>query len=196
MNDSTDLAGNTFQKLRIAVVGMRGLPSSYSGIERVGEQLYPALRRRGHEITVFGRRSHMTEPVSEFLGVKVVQTPTADWAPLETVSQAFSSFPYASQRGKFDVVHVHAEAPALTLIGYWLKRIPIVWTIHGLDWQRARWKGPGSIILKQAERSGVRFADEIIVVSNDLKEYFWRQYNRNTNLVYNALNSEPLATRC
>src|SRR5262249_26272586 len=46
----------------------------------------------------------------------------------------------------------------------------------------------------QAERSGVRFADQIIVVSNDLKEYFWRQYNRHTYLVYNALNSEPIAT--
>jgi glycosyltransferase involved in cell wall biosynthesis len=198
MNDNTDLAGtsNTFRRLRIAVVGMRGLPSTYSGIERIGEQLYPALRRRGHKITVFGRKTHMTEAVNEFRGVNVVQTSTIDWQPLETLSQAFSSFFRASQRGEFDVVHVHAEAPALLLMGYWLKRIPTVWTIHGLDWQRARWKGAGSMILKQAERSGVRFADQIIVVSNALKEYFWRQYNRHTNLVYNALTSELVATEC
>jgi glycosyltransferase involved in cell wall biosynthesis len=76
-------------------------------------------------------------------------------------------------------------------MGYRLKRVPTVLTVHGLDWQRAKWKGVGAVVLKQAERCGVRFADEIIVVSSSLKDYFFEQYTRHTTLIHNAIKFQP-----
>jgi glycosyltransferase involved in cell wall biosynthesis len=174
--------------LRIGVVGLRGMPSNYSGIERVSEELYPSLVERGHEVTVYCRPHHQTESRSEFKGVRLVQTGAIAISQVETFSQAISSFLYSVRAGRFDVIHLHALAPALVSAGYRLKRVPTVLTIHGLDWQRAKWKGLGSIVLKQAERWGVRYADEIIVVSQDLKDYFWKRYARRTTLVYNAID--------
>lgn len=178
----------TNKSLRIAVVGMRGIPSNYSGIERVGEELYPKLAERGHQITVFARPTENTAKTSDFRGVLVVQTNILPWSPLETLSQAVTTFIPATWYGRFDLVHLHALAPALFSFGYRWKRIPTVWTIHGLDWQRAKWKGPGAVVLKQSERFGVRSVNEIIVVSSDLKKYYWENYGRATTVIHNAVS--------
>jgi glycosyltransferase involved in cell wall biosynthesis len=174
--------------LRIAVVGMRGMPSNYSGIERVGEELYPALVERGHEVTVFARPGNSPADIADFRGVRVIRTGGISWPPLETLSQSLSTFRRAAQAHRFDLVHLHALAPALIAAGYRARRVPTILTVHGLDWQRARWKGLGSLVLKQAERCGVRFANEIIVVSTALQEYYRTSYGRATTVVHNALD--------
>ena len=46
-------------------------------------------------------------------------------------------------------------------------------TIHGIDWQREKWKsGFGSKFIRQGERNAVKYADEIIVLSKGVQDYF------------------------
>ena len=64
----------------------------------------------------------------------------------------------------------------------------IVVTIHGLDWQRAKWGGFGSKYIKFGEKCAVKFADEIIVLSKGVQKYFKDTYNRDTNFIPNGVN--------
>ena len=74
--------------------------------------------------------------------------------------------------GRYDVIHFHAEGPCLFL---WLPKlfgIRTVATVHGLDWQRAKWGKFASSVIMAGEKGAVRHADEIIVLSRGLQKYF------------------------
>jgi hypothetical protein len=45
------------RKLRLAIFGGRGIPSTYSGTETFFVELAPRLVERGHEVIVYCRKS-------------------------------------------------------------------------------------------------------------------------------------------
>ena len=62
-------------------------------------------------------------------------------------------------------------------------------TVHGLDWQREKWKGGfASKYIKFGEKVAVRFADEIIVLSRGVQDYFMQTYGRETRFIPNGVN--------
>lgn len=91
--------------------------------------------------------------------------------------------------GKYDVVHFHAEGPCVML---WLPKLfgkRCVVTIHGIDWQREKWKnGFGSKYIKFGEKVAVKYADEIIVLSKGVQDYFQKTYGRKTVFIPNGVN--------
>ena len=91
--------------------------------------------------------------------------------------------------GKYDVVHIHAEGPAFFA---WLPKMfgkKVIVTIHGLDWQREKWKGGfGSKFIHQGEKNAVKYADEIIVLSKGVQDYFKKRYGRKTVFIPNGVN--------
>lgn len=91
--------------------------------------------------------------------------------------------------GKYDVVHIHAEGPAFFS---WLPKMfgkRVVVTIHGVDWQREKWQsGFGSKFIRQGEKNAVKYADEIIVLSKGVQDYFKETYDRKTHFIPNGVN--------
>ena len=41
--------------MKVAILGTRGIPASYSGFETAAEQLASRLTQRGHEVVVYCR---------------------------------------------------------------------------------------------------------------------------------------------
>ena len=73
----------------------------------------------------------------------------------------------------------------------WLPRAKgkkVVVTIHGLDWARSKWGGFASQYIKWGEREAVRRADEIIVLSRSVQDYFEREYHRKTVYIPNGIS--------
>ena len=64
----------------------------------------------------------------------------------------------------------------------------VVATVHGLDWQRAKWGNFASKVLKFGERQAAKRADEVIVLSRNVQEYFLKTYNRKTVFVPNGID--------
>lgn len=75
----------------------------------------------------------------------------------------------------------------------WLPKLfgkKIIVTVHGLDWQRAKWKqGFGAKYIRMGEKMAVRFADEIIVLSKGVQQYFQDTYGRRTVFIPNGVSS-------
>lgn len=69
----------------------------------------------------------------------------------------------------------------------------VVVTIHGLDWSREKWKsGFGSKFIRQGEKNAVKYADEIIVLSKGVQDYFERTYGRKTHFIPNGVNQPAI----
>lgn len=169
------------------------------GIEVVVEELSTRMVKLGHQVTCYNRGGHHVsgkefdgERLHEYKGVKLKTVSTINRKGLTAVSSSFFAA-LASAFGRYDVVHIHAEGPATMC---WIPKLfgkRVVVTIHGLDWQREKWKnGFGSKYIHLGEKMAVKFADEIIVLSKGVQEYFQKTYGRKTLFIPNGVNRPVL----
>ena len=68
----------------------------------------------------------------------------------------------------------------------------IVATVHGLDWQRSKWGKLARKCIKLGEKMAVKYADEIIVLSDNVKKYFKNTYDRETNFIPNGVSKPKI----
>ena len=67
-------------------------------------------------------------------------------------------------------------------------RKKVVVTIHGIDWQRAKWSNKfASKYIRFGERMAVKYADGVIVLSNGVRDYFMDVYNVKTVFLPNGV---------
>ncbi|HEY9614849.1 glycosyltransferase family 4 protein [Allocoleopsis sp.] len=173
--------------MKIAVIGAKGLPAKQGGIEHHCQEIYPRLVAKGHSVDLFARSSY-TGDISlhhyQVEGVRVVSLPCLNLKGMDALLTAALGA-IASSGTCYDIIHFHAVGPALFT---WLPKIAstakIVVTCHGLDWQRSKWSKASSYLLRLGERAAVRFADRIIVVSEELRSYFKQTYGEEEALYY------------
>jgi len=173
------------RRLRIAMVGLRGLPATYGGIERHVEELGSRLAERGHEVTVFCRPDYTSER-GVYRGMRLVPLPTASSKHLEATVHSAIAAAATVGRG-YDIVHFHALGPGLfSPIPKLLTRAGVVQTIHGLDDQRSKWGGGAQQVLGLARRLSARVPDEVVVVSEELRRVYQDEHGRRTTYVPNG----------
>lgn len=178
----------------VAMFGQKRL-SREGGVEIVVKELSTRMARKGWQVTCYNRRGHHVsgaehdeENQGEVERICQKSVPTIEKKGLAAVSSSFFAALY-SALGRYEVVHIHAEGPAFFS---WLPKIfgkKVVVTVHGIDWQREKWKsGFGAKYIHQGERNAVKYADEIVVLSRGVQNYFWETYGRNTRFIPNGVN--------
>ena len=180
--------------LRIAVFGQKRL-SREGGVEIVVKELCTRMAQQGCQVTCYNRSGHHVSGAeyddianTNYEGIRQKCVPTIEKKGLAAVSASAFAALY-SAFGKYDVVHIHAEGPAFFS---WLPKMfgkRVVVTIHGVDWQREKWQsGFGSKFIRQGEKNAVKYADEIIVLSKGVQDYFKETYDRKTHFIPNGVN--------
>lgn len=181
-------------KFNIAMLGQKRIPSREGGVEVVVEELATRMVKNGNNVTCYNRRGHHVSgkeydarKIKEYKGIRIKTVPTINCRGLA----AMSSSVFAAIRaafGKYDVVHFHAEGPCAML---WLPKLfgkRCIATIHGLDHMRAKWGKLASTYIMLGEKCAAKHADEIIVLSKSVKDYFKETYNRDTVYIPNGVN--------
>ena len=186
------------EKLHIAMLGHKRIPSREGGVEIVVGELATRMAAMGHDVTCFNRGGHHVSGVefyekamTEYKGVKLKRVFTVDAKGLAAVTSSFFAAVKAAF-GKFDVVHFHAEGPCAML---WIPKLfgkRCVATVHGLDHQRAKWGKFASFYIFAGEKCAVKFADEIIVLSENTQKYFEDTYSRKTVFIPNGVSKNAL----
>ena len=171
--------------MRIAVIGTKGLPARFGGIERHCEELYPRLADRGHEVTVFVRDWY-TQVRGQYRGVYLQSAPTLNRKGLDAFVHTASASLIAL-KDNFDIVHYHGIGPSLFSFMPKLRGMKPVATVHALDWQRQKWGLGARAVLKAGEWASVRFPERTIVVSRELQDYFRERYGRETIYIPNGM---------
>lgn len=187
------------ETLRVAMLGHKRVPSNEGGVEVVVEALSAGLAERGHSVTCYNRAGshvsgaeHALPAGSVYRGIRLVTVPTLEKKGYAAVISSFFAAARAAF-GRYDVVHIHAEGPAFFS---WLPKLfgkRVVVTVHGLDWQREKWNGGfASKFIHLGEKCAVRFADEIIVLSENVRQYFQDTYGRDTRFIPNGVTAPKL----
>lgn len=180
--------------MKIAMMGHKRIPSREGGIEIVVDELSTRLVRLGNSVVAYNRKGHhvsgkefeLENNLKEYNGISLKTVFTVENGKLNAIIYSVLAAIKASF-SKCDVVHIHAEGPASMCFLPKLFGKRVIVTIHGLDWQRAKWGGFATKFLLFGERMAARHADEVIVLSRNVQDYFKEKYNRDTVFIPNGI---------
>jgi len=170
--------------VKIAMLGQKGIPATYGGIERHVEELGMRLAARGHEVTVYCR-PYYTKMAGEYLGMRLVNIPSVHTKHLDTATHCALAIPHILAQD-YDIVHFHALGPSLFANLPRFRGARTVVTVHGLDWQREKWGAFAKWVLKRCENTSVLYPDRTIVVSKALREHFRQAHDKYVTYIPNG----------
>lgn len=191
---------NTHENVLILChLGQKRVPSREGGVEIVVEELAKRQVALGHKVTCYNRSGHHVsgkqfdgEKLSEYKGIKLKSVFTIDYKGLAAVTSSFFATIKATL-GNYDVVHIHAEGTAAFC---WIPKLfgkRVIVQVHGLDHLRTeKFRGFGCKYIKFGEKCAVKFADEIIVLSEGVQKYFVDTYGRKTVFIPNGVNQPEI----
>jgi hypothetical protein len=115
--------------VRIAFLGTRGIPASYSGFETCVEQLGQRLVQRGHQVTVYCRSHHITYSGDAYKGMRLIKLPTITNKYLDTIVHSGISSLHALTQG-YDIAlyFIAANSPVT-----WIPRLVGTKTVLNVD---------------------------------------------------------------
>lgn len=176
--------------LRVAMVGQRGVPATYGGVERHVEELGARLTQMGHEVIVYCRPGYTPdESPSRHRGMELRHLVTPETKHLEAIVHSAEATVAAIHEG-VDIVHYHAIGPGLVSpiprVG---SRAKVVQTVHGLDQTRSKWGPLASSVLGFGAWLSARVPDATVVVSRALQDHYRTAYGRATTYICNGVDT-------
>jgi len=179
--------------MKIAMIGHKRIPSREGGVEIVVEELATRMVNAGHSVDVYNRRGHHVSGkeygsgrIKFYKGIRIITIPTFQAKELNAVVYSF----LAAIRGLFggyDIIHFHASGPSAMI---WIPKlfgICTVATLHGIDSLRSKWGGFASKYLRFGEKMAAVYADELIVLSKNARDYIMDTYKRETHIIPNGI---------
>lgn len=171
--------------MKIAVLGHKRIPSRVGGIEIVVDELSVRMASEGHDVYVYNRNCG-EEKLKEYKNIHIIEVPTFKNSKLNAIVYSIFATLHIIFH-KYDVVHYHAEGPCSMLPLAKLFGKKTVATIHGLDWQRAKWGGFATRYLKFSEKAAAKYADALITLAPSTQKYFFDTYGRKSIVIPNGI---------
>lgn len=172
--------------IRVAMVGQRGLPATFGGIEHHVEELSRRIVALGHEVTVYCRSNYSPPELTTFQGTRLRHPPTIGTKHLDAISHSGAST-LSAIVSKFDIIHYHGLGPGLLApLPRFLSASKVVQTVHGFDHQRAKWGRGARAVLSAAAWMSERIPDTTIVVSRALFAHY-ESLGRATSYIPNGV---------
>ncbi len=174
--------------MKTAMIGQKGIPAIYGGVERHVEELAKQMAKAGHEVLVYSRAWYTPKNIKNVGSIRVIHTPGINTKNLDAITHTFTATIHAIFQ-KPDIIHYHAVGPSLLA---WIPRIfapkiKVVITAHCLDRHHQKWGLIARIMLRMGEWTAAKFAHQTITVSKTLKNYYLNEYTTITNYIPNGI---------
>lgn len=182
------------EKLKIGILGSRGIPNQYGGFEECAEKLALRLAARGHDISVYTELQHKLKDVKWKKVERIlIKNP-------EDKLGTFGQFIYDlncnlnSRKKKFDIVlHLGYTSDSIWNRLWPEKSIHIV-NMDGLEWMRSKYSKPVRHFLKYAEKLAAVHANWLVADSIPIEDYLKENYaKRVRHIAYGADIPEELS---
>jgi glycosyltransferase involved in cell wall biosynthesis len=171
----------TARKLRVAILGTRGVPAMYGGFETLASELSERLAARGHTVDVYCRRGRVNPGVLPE-GVHQRFVPMLPTKYLETISHTTCSVIDAVGR-RYDVILMVNAANAILAGVPRLFRTPVVLNVDGIERKRAKWGRAGRAWYFSGERLATILPNEIISDAAVIAAYYRSRYGARSTMI-------------
>lgn len=163
----------------IAVLGIRGLPANYGGLETCAEQITRIWADQGHPVLVYCRRERYPDKIACIGSVRLKYTRSIQSKNLGTLSNTLVSvLDLLMFERKVRVVHLYNTGngifvPLLKLFG---KRVIV--SGDGLEWKRDKWNAVAKLVHRIGEWMAIKFADRVVVDNEEVRKYYVNKYRQ------------------
>lgn len=182
------------RRLRVALLGSRGIPARYGGYETLMEELATRLVARGFEVTVYCR-SHSTPPgMTSYRGVDLVVLPTLATKHLDTPVHTLLSCLDAPSR-RFDVALVVNSANAVFLPLLAAVGLPVALHVDGIEKRRAKWGAFGRGVYALSERLACGLPDALVTDAQVIRRHYLERYGADSTPIAYGIEPRPPAER-
>jgi len=175
------------KKIRIAILGSRGIPAKYGGFETITQELSTELAKKGFDIFVACETKFFKKnPYAEYKRVKLVYFPiinsirTISEVIYDTLSVIWASF-------KADVIYMLGYASVIALIIPKLLGKIVIVNVDGLEWKRRKFNMVIRFLLRCFEKLAIKIADYIVVDSHVIRVYYKKNYGVNPIYIPNGI---------
>lgn len=168
--------------MKIAIMGIRGIPANYGGFETFAEQLSTRLVERGHRVTVYGRRHHVSVPHRVYKGVELVVLPTIKHKYLDTIVHTLLAAIHACFRS-YDVVLLCNAANVLAAEIVRLSGKKTILNVDGLEHRRKKWNWLGRAYYRLAEWWAARRPHLLVTDARVIQRYYRQHYGRDSAMI-------------
>lgn len=176
-------------KVRIAYIGLKGLPGTFSGIETHVHELGTRLVKRGHELTAYVRPQYTPKHIKNDSGIKLLHLPTIPTKHLDATIHSFLAALHSIKMG-YDIIHFHTIGPGCFAPLSRLSKGKVVTTIHRFDYLSGKWGWLARTCLRFAEQISLRVPHATIVVAPFLKVYYQAK-GHNVEFIPNGVTLPP-----
>lgn len=175
--------------MKIAMIGQKGIPSRFGGIETHVTELSTRLVRHGHDVTAYSRGWYSDKKMKRFNGIALQFVPTIRSKHLDAITHTVFSTVHACFFLRPDVIHYHGVGPSLVA---WLARLlrpqaVVISTFHCIDRHHAKWGPFARLALRLGEKASVKFAHATIAVSKTLRNYASLNYDKPVQYIPNGI---------
>lgn len=179
------------RRLRIALLGSRGIPARYGGYETFTEELAARLVQRGMEVTVYCRAHYTPRGLTSHAGATLVVLPTVRSKHFDTPVHTLLSCLDASRRG-FDVALMVNSANALFLPLLRLAGTPVLLNVDGIEKRRAKWGPLGRGVFALSERLSCFLPNGLVTDAEVIRQHYLRRYGASSTVIPYGVEPRPL----
>lgn len=179
--------------MKIAMIGQKGIPVRYGGIERHVEELSAQLATAGSDVVVYTRPHYSDASVRTYRGVRLVSLPSVHTKHLDAITHSFMATVHAMWFERdVSVIHYHGVGPSLLawIPRIFTPRIKVVSTFHSPDRLHAKWNWFARTVLKTGEYASLAFPHQTITVSKQLQQYSVDTYGKVSVYIPNGVSSK------
>jgi glycosyltransferase involved in cell wall biosynthesis len=178
------------KKLRIGILGIRGIPANYGGFETFAEELAPRLAKRCHHVTVYGRANFIKTKEKVYRGVHLVVLPTIAHKYLDTPVHAFLATLHALFR-RYDVLLYCNSANSFCTFLPRLTGKRVILNVDGLEWKRSKWSSFGKWVYKFSEWLATLLPNHVVTDARDVQDYYERKFHQSSTYIpYGAVTGK------
>lgn len=180
--------------MKLGVAGLRGLPGVMGGIEAHAQELYPRVKalRPDLEIEVAMRRPYVEPGERTWSGLRLLPIWATPNKYLETITHTLLAILVLRWRRGDRALHLHGIGPGLLVPVARLLGCRVLLTHHGRDYDRAKWNAVVKAILRLGEWIAVRFAHQVIVVSENVTRALHVRFPGRTDRIHFVPNGASL----
>ncbi|MFL9484387.1 DUF1972 domain-containing protein [Chitinophagaceae bacterium LWZ2-11] len=164
-------------KLRIGILGTRGIPNNYGGFEQISGYLAQGLVERGHEVTVYNSHKHPYKK-EDWNGVKIIHCFDPEYI-IGTAGQFVYDFNCVldARKQMFDVILFMGYTSSSVWGSLYPRNTPVISNMDGLEWKRSKYSKPVQKFLQWAENLAVKYSNAHIADSLAIQKYLKEKYS-------------------
>jgi glycosyltransferase involved in cell wall biosynthesis len=173
--------------MKIAILGIRGIPSCYSGFETFAEELSIRLVEKGHSVSVYCRPQYVQLNKRAYKGANLIVLPTIQHKYFDTIVHTFLSTVHLLFTPIEVAYYCNPINSIFTIIPRLFGKKTII-NVDGLEWRRSKWNSLGKLMHKLSEYLASIFPNAIVTDSKAIRNYYKEKFKVNTEYISYGAN--------